>query len=328
MGLGRYADFVYIALAIGALFGALYLYTGAWPPVVTVQSNSMMHVDPAEYESGEGTTHADGLGVGRLGTLDPGDLVLLHDIEDRSEVTTYAEASRGSGGESTYGRPGDVVAFPASPQNEIGNLTVIHRAMTYVDVQETDDGVAYSVAWTDEWEEPEEAQCVRQPGYRCVFEDGGVTIAEVGLFDTRFGQSGFLTKGDNVVSNPGVDQAPTGPDQSALRATPIPAEELEGRAQGELPALGLVKLAFSGDRLLNANMQEHTYYLRIGNMVAPFDLWVLAGLEIVALSVAPFLWGVGRSVWRGRDTETVEELSVLAEAARARSRPAAPEEER
>lgn len=318
MALGRYADFVYIALAVAAVFGALYLYTGVWPPAVVVESNSMMHVDPAEYEGEDGTARAEDVGFARLGTLDPGDLVLIHEVDARSQVDTFAHPDGDS-----YGRPGDVIAFTAEPDDR--RLTVIHRAMTYVDVRDSGGETRYVVEWTDAWDEPEGAECARQGGYRCVFGSEGVSIPEIGMFENQLGRSGFLTKGDNVASNPGVDQARTGTEVQALKELPVTVDEIEGKASAELPGLGLLKLAFTGDRILNADMQDHRYFLRIGNMVAPLDLWLVLGGELVAISVAPVAWSVARGAWEGREIEASPELSVLAEAhrdrqARARSR--------
>lgn len=308
MSLGQYADFLYIALAVGAVFGGLFLYTGVWPPAVVVESNSMMHVDPQEYQQGNGDTFGEDVGFGRLGTVDPGDLVLLKEVHKRSDVTTLAH-----GDDEHYGQPGDVIAFDA----EVGGrtATIIHRAITHVTVRTEGGEARYIVEWNEAWEEPVGAQCARQPEYRCVFPvDRGISIAEYGLFNLTVGQTGFLTKGDNVASNPGIDQAPTGAQQEALRRQAVPADQIRGKAQGELPGLGLLKLAFTGDVILNAEVQDHRYYLRIGNMVAPFDLWMVLLGEIAALSAAPFLWTVGRDAWRGRKADRVPELSVLAEA--------------
>lgn len=308
MDLGRYKDFLYITLAVGALFGALWVYTGVWPPMVTVQSNSMMHVDPQEYQRGDGDTLGEDVGFGRLGTLDPGDLVLIKDVERSSEIATFAHPDG-----TSYGQPGDVIAFSAQADGR--DFTVIHRAITHVTVR-TEPEVRYIVDWTDRWTEPQGAQCARDPAYTCVFNQTGVTIPEMGLFNQPLAHSGFLTKGDNVASNPGIDQAPARRGQDALKPNPVQLEEIRGTAEGELPALGLLKLAFTGETILNAEIQDHDYYLRVGNMVAPFDLWIVLVLELVAFSAAPFLWTVGRDAWRGRDAERGPELSVLQEAHR------------
>lgn len=321
MALGQYKEYVVIALAVGAVFGGLYLYTGVWPPIVVVESNSMMHVDPQEYEGGEGTTHAEGVVFGRLGTLDPGDLVLLKEVDEISDIQTYAHTDEGH-----YGKRGDVIAYTATPGAR--NITVIHRAITYVSVR-TEPEIQYIVDWTEDWTQPPGAQCVRAGGYRCVFEGNeGVSIPELGMFNQTWAHSGFITKGDNIASNPGIDQAPPGPRQEALKPNPVRINEIRGKAQGEIPGIGLLKLAFTGDTILNAEIQDHRYYLRIGNMVAPFDLWMVLGAELVLLSVGPVLFAIGRDIWRGRSHERVPELSVLQAAHRDATALAQPMEER
>lgn len=304
---GPYKDFVYIALGVGALFGALYLYTGVWPPVVVVETNSMMHVDPGEYQQHHGTGMAEHVGFGRLGTLDPGDLTLIEEVDSVNDVTTFARSD-----EHSYGKPGDVIAYEATLNER--PVIILHRALTYVDAQETDDGVRYVVDWTSEWEEPDDADCTQTPVYRCTFSSGGITIQEEGTFNVQVTRSGFLTKGDNAATNPGIDQAPPDPGTSPLKPRPVIVDEIQGKALGEVPSIGLVKLTVSGSIVLNAEMQDHPYFLRIGNMVAPVDLWLIAGAQVITLSIAPFISTVTRSAWNARNVERAPEVSVLQDA--------------
>lgn len=304
---GPFKDFAYIALGVGALFGALYLFTGVWPPVVVVETNSMMHVDTNEYNHGHGTAMGDGVNFGRLGTLDPGDLTLLRSVDSTSDVTTYAQDTN-----EQFGKPGDVIAYRTELDGR--PVTILHRALTYVDVQDTDDGIRYVVDWTTDWEEPDDANCARQPVHRCTFDAGGITIQEEGTFNVQVTRSGFLTKGDNAATNPGIDQAPPSPGTSALMPEPVQTDQIQGKAFGEIPSLGLVKLAVGGAIVLNAEMQDHEYFVRIGNMVAPVDLWLLATAQLITLSIAPFLLTVTRSAINARNVERAPEISVLKEA--------------
>ena len=66
-----------IVLAIGMisiLVVALWVHTGSMPPLVVVESNSMQH-DPN----------------GEVGTIDAGDLVLVHSPD--KTIVTFAEAT-------------------------------------------------------------------------------------------------------------------------------------------------------------------------------------------------------------------------------------------
>ncbi len=332
-------DYLWIALAVGGLFGVLWVLTGSWPPAVTVQSNSMMHVNVSEYQRGEGDVRAEGVGFGRMGTIDPGDLVLVDSVDDPDQIQTFASA-----GVQRYGAPGDALVFKRT--GTATDLTVIHRAMTYVGVEGEGRNVTYTVEWTDAWDEPPEdlASCTREPTYVCTFDSRGVLLPELGVYecpDTSPPQSGglgaprcadprpkpflgpgFITKGDNEATNPVADQSPPRRGQEALNPQPVAMQQVEGVARGELPALGLLKVAFSGSEIHNADIQYHNYFVRVGNMVAPIDVWAVAFGELVVLSTAPLLITVGRQLWDARDEERVPELSVLQEAAE-RERPAA-----
>jgi len=328
-------DYIYIALAVGAVFGALFLLTGSWPPVVTVQSNSMMHVDADEYRSGEGDTRPEDVGFGRLGTIDPGDLVLVDAVDDAEAIQTFAGADEGR-----YGSDGDVLVFKRTGTGV--DLTVIHRAMTYVEPDGEGENRTYTVEWTDEWDEPPEslATCEREPEYTCTFGARGVSIPEIGVYECPstgqpqtggLGQQrcqdrepkpflgpGFITKGDNEATNPTADQAPAGPGQTPLNDQPVAMQQVQGVARGELPALGVLKVAFSGSEIHNADVQSHPYFLRIGNMVAPADIWGVAFVELVAISASPIVTTIARHWWEGRDEERSPELSALRQAAHGR----------
>ena len=82
---------VIFAIVLGGMFVAS---NGAWPPLIVIESGSMMH--PA------GETP-----YGRMGTIDVGDILFVRHLADpRHEVRTWAE-----GGAALYGRPGDVIEY-------------------------------------------------------------------------------------------------------------------------------------------------------------------------------------------------------------------------
>ena len=64
---------------IATLITVLVLMTGSWPPMVVIESGSMMHEDE-----------------GNVGAIDPGDLVLVMS-DDRKTIVTYAEATAEGG---------------------------------------------------------------------------------------------------------------------------------------------------------------------------------------------------------------------------------------
>lgn len=304
---GNARDYLYIALAVGAVFGLLSLYAGNLPPVVTVQTGSMMHVDRVEWFSGQGDTRADGVSFGRLGTLDPGDIVLIKAIDGPRDVTTYAQAAHGDG---DYGDKGEAIAFRL--QVDERQQTIIHRAMTYVSIETSGDQVQYRVYWSEDWEE--QGDCVETPTYICTFGTEGVTIRELGIRGQAFTQEGFITKGDNIASNPGADQAPPpSPTQDAIAPQPIRPATVLGEVQGEVPGFGLLRVAFSGQTIKNAEMQDHSYWLRVGNVVAPLDLWGVVLIELGLIVTAPVAVTIARDLFTEPSRKVTGELSVLEE---------------
>ena len=63
-----------ILIVFGIILGILVAYTNYWPPVVVVESDSMMHGDDSS-----------------LGTMDTGDLVLVKGVRNRNQIKTYIE---------------------------------------------------------------------------------------------------------------------------------------------------------------------------------------------------------------------------------------------
>src|SRR5512136_1059345 len=114
---------------------AMFAYTGLWPPIVVVESNSMMH----------GTDN-----LSHIGTIDTGDLVLVRKVTKPSDISTFVDGL--SSGHRTYGDFGDVVIYWRGGSH-VGT-PIIHRALIYL--QANPDGASYSSASlrsapTSEW---------------------------------------------------------------------------------------------------------------------------------------------------------------------------------
>lgn len=307
---GHLRDLLIAGVVVGGILLGLFLYTGNWPPPVVVESNSMMHVDPDEYNCkgsrGDptcqpGSTRAADVPFGRFGTIDPGDLVLVKEIDSVAEVETFAQ-----GGEEHYGLPGEVIVYYT--RNQRDSTPIIHRAMTFVDRDDGPSGTTYTVQWAAEWEPPESAEsCDLDASGRgtCTFGSEGVEIDELGLQSPRsFQHSGFITKGDNVVGNFAADQRLSSP---RLPSEPVEGAWIQGVARGELPWFGLIKLSLTGP-IKNAEMSSHDYFWTIGSMAAPKDLWVMlfVGLGVVALAPVGVDYAIHRYREPGESTEPDE----------------------
>jgi signal peptidase len=250
-------------LIVAVIAGGLAAATGGvWPPFLVVESSSMTHpLDETPY--------------GRIGTVDVGDIHFVRAVHDVSDVHLWID-----GGDLHYGRPGDVIAY-AQNGNRL-NTTIIHRAITWIDVVRLPNGsTEYRVAWLD--------HTVK------TFGAAGVYLPELG-FDERFGfsptdgyhpaYSGFVTKGDNAVSNPGADQAI---GVSAI----VDPSWVDGKLYGEVPWMGLGKLALQ----VGTTNPEMPGDYRVGNAFAPLELWTCFFASVIVILAIPFTLDTIR-LWR------------------------------
>lgn len=264
---GPLRDAVVLLVVFGVLLGGLYAYTGTWPPAVIVESSSMMHRDSE-------------VRYGRIGTIDPGDLVLVKSVKGPDDIRTLAD-----GGGERYGMAGDVVVY--FPNNDHGRTPIIHRAVGYVEVNGSGAETTYRLRW------PADKACEggaqKDDGW-CVYDDRGVyapsaAIKRPGSTDAnpipyKPEHTGFMTKGDNPSTNQFIDQA------SGLSPT-VKIEWIQGKGRGELPWLGLIKLALAG----RAN--EHnppSTWTHIGSAYAPKDLWTMLGVSLFVLVGVPLIY--------------------------------------
>ncbi|MBI4393753.1 MAG: hypothetical protein HY556_08170 [Euryarchaeota archaeon] len=266
-----------IALAIvGGILGALYIYTGVWPPMVVVESGSMMHERTLIFHD----TTVPVPGFGKVGTIDPGDMVFVQKVTKRSDIVTFAQAK-----DPTYSANGDVVVYyrngakvtPEGPQTPI-----IHRAYTWVDVTIANGTTAYRVEGTFKSCPPRQ-----RSDNACTFGPEGIYIPELKMDETGSQShlsrqsgykptfSGFITWGDN---NPSPDQV------GGISREPVKVEWIEGKARGEIPWFGLIKLALGADPNQVRNDWCHPPFT---NAWAPCDLWYSLAGSAAVLAVAP-----------------------------------------
>ena len=248
---------------IVVLIAALYAHTGNMPPLVVVESSSMIH-------------DADG----EVGSIDAGDLVLVHKSSFEN-IVTFAEATDPSNpyfGHKAHGMEGDVVIYKKNGET---STPIIHRAILRVVPNEAypaesgpdscSDGGSYDSAWSINGSQ---GACVLTwdvPGTDVV-NQSSITIAfdgvDAGYYDCkRFvhegvephlrvhkwvpKHSGLLTLGD--ANKCSVDQGHQAVNGSSGLSTldgsvigPVQESWLVGRAGGEIPWLGAVKLMVSG----------------------------------------------------------------------------------
>jgi signal peptidase len=205
-----------IVLLLGTLFVATAQPFPSGSPVVVVTTGSMMHCTNGNPQLGR---DCDPTSYGRIGTIDPGDLVFVRRVGGIDEVATKAEGKGRS-----YGDVGDVVVYRRDGSSAV--TPVIHRALFYLTVNP--DGT-YSVPGLG----IDHATKLDQPALT------RLTSCPLGPPVGRTwtpADSGFITRGDN---NSAADQC-----GNASISGPARLSWLLGKARGELPWVGLVKLFF------------------------------------------------------------------------------------
>ena len=237
--LGVAKDVVIAFTIVCIVMIALYAYCGIWPPMVVVESGSMQRFDDKSV----------------VGVIDTGDMVFVKKVNGVGDITTYVD---GEGSYTRYGNYGDVVIYRPDGLRERtlrDNLTetvvpIIHRAVIWIAVNTS------------------KCQDLSGGGFdydNCTFDVP--SLARYGTRDTiilsNYGywkdpvainlgsimdnyefkkvepHSGFITKGDHNFEV----------DQIYGRYEPVLPEWIVGRAVGELPWFGLIKLKVTGSPL-------------------------------------------------------------------------------
>jgi signal peptidase len=219
------------------LIAAIFAYSGIWPPMVVVESESMQHSDTTSY----------------IGVIDTGDIVVVKKVDTYQEVTTYVEGL--ANGHSTYGEPGDVIIYHRSGMPK----PIIHRAMVMLEYNFTGGGfdVPSLANIPDElWNVPggekvwwnlKEVLVLYDVGYAgAVMEIDLATMLSY-MFSNGNMHGGLITLGDHnweVVNGTPVARY----DQKWLSTMrePVMEDWIIGKARGELPWFGLLKLWATG----------------------------------------------------------------------------------
>ena len=266
--------FIIVALVMAALFA----YARVWPPMVVVESASMQH---SNTESS-------------IGVIDTGDLVLVQAVGVAPDVVTYLDATAPSGpntGFATYSNYGDVIIFNA-PCNSPDATPIIHRAMVYVEPHDPMDPNAgmdvpalvgrggWSGVNVTNQSATEPRQLSRLTLLAVQSWAGGVgSVSPVSWSLPRSTVAGFLTKGDH---NNGGDSW----------CTPVPVARIVGKARGELPWFGLIKLTLSPSTTPQGCCSGW------GDSTAPKNSWDSLLVSLVLIIVGPFAADFGWSYYK------------------------------
>lgn len=223
--------YIIAATAVLIIVGGLVLYSGAWPPLVVVESKSMQHSNTESF----------------IGVIDTGDMVILKKIGGSAEIRTYLGSI--ADGYQTYGEYGDVIIY--RPYGSFSQTPIIHRALLSMEYNSSgggydipDLGEIPSSMWSvvggeKDWHNLKEEVVLTGIGYNQVNVRLDVSTI-LSYFDHRSmtPHSGLVTMGDNNLGV--VDQ------MTSICSEPVKSEWVEGVARGELPWFGLLKLWITG----------------------------------------------------------------------------------
>lgn len=222
-------EIILALVVIGIIFAILWAYTGYWPPMAIIESNSMMHGDDSS-----------------IGTMDVGDIVLIKGVSNRKEISTYIEGMDSD--YKTYGSYGDVIAFK---KNGGDGTPIIHRAVIWIEYNSSGSNNVPDLKGFGSFDIPKlneyniiEVEILNYTPKNIDLRID-LTLLLRNFNDTaREPHGGFLTKGDN---NKQIDQFNNINDSNGQWIEPVKLDWVLGRAEGEVPALGLLKLYVTGD---------------------------------------------------------------------------------
>ena len=235
--IGRDIAVAFIIVAVIML--SLYAYCGIWPPMVVIESGSMEH-PPDDFTR-----------ISYVGIIDTGDMVFVKKVNGVDDVITYVQ---GEGTDySKYGSYGDVVVYRPNGLEYLGSGTpvvpIIHRLVVCLELNSSQispdfDGIDYANYSFD------------VPSLEICGSVGTINITNYGYqndtvqINLGWGFAGILQHYENrgIVPHGGYitmgDNNAPSYDQPAYE--PVLPEWIIGKAWGELPWFGLIKLWATG----------------------------------------------------------------------------------
>ena len=245
-------ELVLAAGMITLLVLAMWAHTGSMPPLVVVESNSMQHDSDGE-----------------IGTIDAGDLVLVHAPED-NRIVTFVEATDSKSdyyGYESLGMEGDVIIYERNGESE--STPIIHRALFEIVIGQSEPVENQSqceggVFWEDvcitSWSVPGSDQ-VNVKEINLIFDGENTGKYACEGIAAQHGSEwfsvenytpmnpGYITLGDNNDCNDDQGVFEFAQGLSSIHSgmiRPVQEDWVIGISGAEIPWLGTVKLMVSG----------------------------------------------------------------------------------
>lgn len=266
------------------IISALWIYTGQWfgAPLVAIESGSMMHLDEP---------------YGRIGTIDAGDMVLLVKVDSKSDVIPYSTSIY-----YNYGKKGDVVIY--HPNGYMTEDQIIHRSMCWIEVETEGLDTFYTI---------EEYGIIHQNASEPLY------IPECGIWNSasnssvifdgrdglnhhqKFTHSGFITKGDNPLTNKECDQLGLRSETTGKPIELVKIEWISGKASFELPWIGTINLLFND--LTNDPNEQDT----LGNVPSDsMTCFIILIVFLISIPVSLDVYGYIQDKKQNKDKKTTE----------------------
>lgn len=241
-----------IAVIIIGGYAGLALYTGFNTPFSVVMSESMQHDNSRS----------------QIGCIDTGDVVIVKS-PDKAEIVSYIDATKT--GYMTFGDYGSVIIYERGG----GHNPVIHRAIIWLEWDDvTKTWSAPSLKdYTGEWDNNGNSWNNLSGTlhlYNITQSGKNITID----LDKIGKNSGFITLGDNPVTNTGVDQ-PNTIDH------PVRMEEIRSVPFMEIPWIGAMKILLKKG---GENLEKVPNSLPSLAMAFLFIVSILLLVDIIAMN--------------------------------------------
>ncbi len=222
MGLG-----IVVIVIIGA-YGILVAMTGFTVPFSSVVSESMQHDNDRS----------------NIGTIDTGDIVIVAQPNE-SNITSYVMGTQN--GYKSFGEYGSVIIY----ERDANKNPVIHRAMVWLDYNEntgtwsSKELMNYTGEWYYKTGSGHKGNDFNNIQGTLYFEDMSGKDVSINLDNLYEKKSGYLTMGDNPVTNRSFDQS------AGIVNHLIGMEDIRSVAIAEIPWLGIPKLIMNNNSHLS-----------------------------------------------------------------------------
>lgn len=216
---GFYIAIAAIAIIIVGGYAGLAAYTGFGTPFSVVTSQSMQHDQ----------THS------QLGVIDTGDMVIVRD-SSKADIHSYVQGT--VDGYSSFGDYGSVIIYDrGNDQNP-----VIHRAILWLDYDSSTGtwSAPQLENYKGEWKSSNGTDWSNITG---TLEFKNITASKKSVsvnMESLPGKSGYLTMGDNSVTNNYFDQS------VGIVNHLVGTDDIRSVAIFEIPWVGCIKLAING----------------------------------------------------------------------------------